>query len=187
MAEPASASASVPASVARIIVAGVGNVLHQDDGFGVEVVKALAAQIGHAPLPPGVELMDIGIGGMNLVQALEDRCDLLVIIDAVQRGGTPGTLYTLEPEVPKLDKMSLHEARDYLADTHYATPMRALAFAHSLGRSPLQVRIVGCEPVEADDIGIGLNGPVANAVDQACQRVRALVGARASIDPHRLE
>lgn len=156
----------------RVIVAGVGNVLHQDDGFGVEVVKALAR--GPA-LPAGVELLDIGIGGIALVQALEAPCALLIIADAVRRGGAPGTLYVLEPEIPALEALPLHEARDYLADTHYATPLRALAFARSLGRAPACVRILGCEPVQADDIGLGLSAPVAAAVEPACARIRDLV------------
>jgi len=156
----------------RIVVAGVGNVLHQDDGFGIAVLKALAAG---PPLPPGVELLEVGIGGMVLVQALEAPCDLLVIVDAVQRGGTPGTLYTLEPEVPAPQQMTLHESRDFFADTHYATPLRALTLARAIGRLPRVIRIVGCEAQEADEMGIGLNPPVAAAVEVACDRVRTLV------------
>jgi len=159
--------------VGRVIVAGVGNVLHQDDGFGVEVVKRIAADV--RSLPVGVELLDVGIGGMVLVQALEQACELLILVDVFQRGGAPGALYLLEPEVPDLESLSLHESRDYFADTHYATPMRALALARSLGRLPKRVVILGCEPEEAEDMGIGLNPAVAAAIEPACARVKALL------------
>jgi hydrogenase maturation protease len=42
--------------VTRTLIAGFGNVLRGDDGFGVEVIRQLEA----APLPPGVTLMEIG-------------------------------------------------------------------------------------------------------------------------------
>lgn len=156
----------------RVVVAGVGNVLHQDDGFGVAVAQKM---LDHPMLPPEVTVLDIGIGGMTLIQALEEPCNLLIIVDAYQRGGRPGDLYLLEPQVPDMTGLSLQESRDYFADTHYATPMRALAFSRSIGRLPPLIRIIGCEPVEADDIGIGLNPPVAAAVPSACALVKTVV------------
>lgn len=156
----------------RVVVAGVGNVLHQDDGFGVAVAQKM---LDHPMLPPEVTVLDIGIGGMTLIQALEEPCNLLIIVDAYQRGGRPGDLYLLEPHVPDMTGLSLQERCDYFADTHYATPMRALAFSRSIGRLPPLIRIIGCEPVEADDIGIGLNPPVAAAVPSACALVKTVI------------
>lgn len=109
------------------------------------------------------------------MQALEAPCALLIIAAAVRRGGAPGTLYLLEPGIPAPEALPLHEARDHLADTHYATPRRALAFARSLGRAPAGVRTPGGEPVQADDIGLGLSAPVAAAVEPASARLRDLV------------
>ena len=43
----------------HILISGVGNVLHQDDGFGVEVVRQLEKKNG---LPDSVEIMETGIG-----------------------------------------------------------------------------------------------------------------------------
>ena len=47
----------------RVLVAGFGNVLRGDDGFGVEVAQRLA---GHADLPAGAQVMEVGIGWMRL-------------------------------------------------------------------------------------------------------------------------
>ena len=56
---------------ARILVAGVGNVFFGDDGFGVEVARALS----HCPLPTGVTVMDVGIRSVHLAFALLDSVD----------------------------------------------------------------------------------------------------------------
>ena len=50
----------------KILIVGVGNVLHGDDGFGVELAWRLAKQV----LAPGVKVMETGIGGMSIVQEL---------------------------------------------------------------------------------------------------------------------
>ncbi|WP_052711153.1 hydrogenase maturation protease [Pseudofrankia sp. DC12] len=64
----------------RTLVAGVGNVLLGDDGFGVAVARRLAA--GPA-LPPGVTVADYGIAGTHLAFDAADSCDELLLIDAV--------------------------------------------------------------------------------------------------------
>ena len=68
----------------RILVAGIGNVLRGDDGFGPAVVQALLAR---GALPAGVHAVELGIGGVGLVHELMDGYDAVVIVDAVDRGG----------------------------------------------------------------------------------------------------
>ena len=78
--------------MSRVLVAGVGNVLRGDDGFGPAVIQRLGE------LPAGVEKVETGIGGVALLQELLAGCDALVLIDAVDRGAAPGTLFELEPD-----------------------------------------------------------------------------------------
>ncbi|GAA2459939.1 hypothetical protein GCM10010191_95410 [Actinomadura vinacea] len=78
----------------KVLVAGVGNVLLGDDGFGVEV----AGRLGAAPLPDGVRVADFGVRGVQLAHELLDGYDGLVLIDAVRLGDPPGTLSIIEPE-----------------------------------------------------------------------------------------
>ncbi|NBM18463.1 hydrogenase maturation protease [Streptomyces sp. GC420] len=78
----------------RTLVAGVGNIFLGDDGFGVEAVRALAAE----PLPGHAEVADIGIRGVHLAYQLLDGYDTLVLVDATARGGAPGTLYVIEAD-----------------------------------------------------------------------------------------
>src|SRR5437763_5407130 len=78
----------------RILVAGIGNIFLGDDAFGVEVVRRLSVR----PLPPGVEVRDFGIRGLDLVWAVQDGYEAVILVDAACRGGLPGTLCVLEPE-----------------------------------------------------------------------------------------
>jgi hydrogenase maturation protease len=148
----------------KILVVGVGNVLHGDDGFGVEVAHRLMAQ---ANVTDRVMLMETGIGGMSLVQELMYGYEALLIIDAYSNGGNPGKLYLLEPILPDTSNMNPHELRDYFADTHYATPLRALNLLDYVGELPKTIRIIGCEPEEMQDLRIGLSHAVAAAVSPA--------------------
>ena len=69
-------------------MAGIGNVFLGDDGFGV----ALADRLARRSCPPGVEVVDFGIRGMDLAYALRDGYDAALLLDAVPRGEPPGTL-----------------------------------------------------------------------------------------------
>jgi len=152
----------------RILVVGVGNVLHGDDGFGIEVADQLMKR---TDMPESVKVMETGIGGMTLVQELMYGYDALAILDAYKNNCSPGELYLLEPVLPDLSDMDAHERRDYFADTHYATPFRALSFIEHIGDLPETVRIIGCEPEEVDALRIGLSAAVAAAVPGAVKMV----------------
>ena len=147
----------------RVLVAGVGNVLHGDDGFGVE----LAARLSKRPWPDGVKVIETGIGGMTLVQELLLGYAALLLLDAHASGGVPGTVRLLEPALPDLSALDPHALRDYFADTHFATPMRALSLLERLGRLPSRIAIVGCEPVSHESMQLGLSAPVIAALDRA--------------------
>jgi hydrogenase maturation protease len=160
------------ASRRRVLVCGVGNVLRGDDGFGVRAAEALMAD---PRLPPHVRVIETGIGGMSLVQELMGGADALILLDAFDRGGAPGDVFVLEPELPDLSALSPHERRDWFADTHYATPLRALALAAAVAGLPPAVRIVGCQPLRTDEFAIGLSPPVEAAIPIAIERALALI------------
>lgn len=160
-----------PASL-KIIVAGVGNLLRGDDGFGVIVVRHLLEQ----PVPDGVLVLDIGIGGLHLVQALLDPVDALVVIDAMDLGRPPGTVLVVRPDVFDVTTLPLAEKHDQLAGLHYATPERTFMLAKALGVLP-PTWMVGCQPVDAEKPLEELSPPVLRAIPAAAAEVRALVTA----------
>ncbi len=155
-----------------MVVAGFGNVLRGDDGFGVEVVRRLQ-QSGAAP--DGTVLLEVGTGGIALAQELLTPCDRLVIVDAMERGGTPGSVYVL-----RVDDVE----RPRSVDMHMAVPARALGLAQALGALPREVFLVGCEPAVVDELTMELSDPVNRAVDSALVQVQTLLsrpfGSRAS-------
>ncbi len=161
-----------------VLVAGVGNVLRGDDGFGVAVVQHLAKR---RDLPPTVTVVEVGIGGISLVQDLLDGYDVLLIVDAVDRGGAPGTIYLLKPEVPDLATWPFEQRQDFLADMHMTTPARALILARALGVLPPTVYLLGCQPTTCDELIIGLSKPVelaiAPSVERLVSEIHRLAGA----------
>ena len=149
---------------ARTLVAGCGNVFFADDGFGVEVANRLA----RTDLPEGVVVRDTGIRGVHLVYELLDGWDTVILVDASPRGGTPGTVYLIEPD-PDLDPTAAPPL-----DAHGMNPDSVLAMVRILGGEIGRVLVVACEPAEITE-RIGLSAPVAAAVDQAVGMVRELV------------
>ena len=158
--------------MSKILIAGMGNVLRRDDGFGVEIAKRLAAD---STLPTDARVIEVGIGGIHLVQELMDGYDVLIIIDAVERDSAPGTLHVLEAEVPDLATWPENQRQDFLADMHYTTPSKALILAKALGILPPKAFIVGCQPVEVDELGIGLSELVERAAPGMIQKIEQLV------------
>lgn len=155
----------------RTLVAGFGNVLRGDDGFGVEVIRRL--QESKLPLAD-VELMEVGTAGIRLAQELLTPYDRLIIVDAMTRGGAPGTVYVSEVK-------SVEPPGE--VDLHLAIPSRALAVAKALGALPGRVFIVGCEPAEVDELTTVLTPAVGAAVDTALSHVRRLVAGDRAADP----
>ncbi len=146
----------------RLLVAGVGNVLRGDDGFGPAVTQLL----GH--LPEQVDVVETGIGGIALLQELMAGCDGLVLIDAVERGAAPGTVFLITPEVND----AVH-----VPDVHLANPDRVLSMAKTIGVLPERVLIVGCQPAETDELCLSLSPAVQRALAIAVAKIEETVNA----------
>ena len=151
----------------KVLVAGVGNVLRSDDAFGVEVARRMEDM----ELPPGVKVVETGIGGMSLVQELQEGYDALIVADAVDLGRPPGHVMLILPEVIDVHDLEFDVRMDLLADMHLTTPDRALMLSKALGVLPPNLLMVGCQPVDADTPYQGLSDEVARAVDVAVHEI----------------
>ena len=153
---------------ARILVAGIGNIFLGDDGFGVEVAKELAGR----GLPDHVKVEDFGIRGMDLVYELLEDYEAVVFVDAVPRGGEPGTVYLIEPDI---------DPNTAGIETHGMDPVKVLSFARVLGAREPKTFVVGCEPLvvvtgdDYEDVLVELSEPVRGAVGVAVEMVESLV------------
>jgi hydrogenase maturation protease len=156
------------------IVACFGNVLRADDGVGPAVAQALIAD----DLPAGVRVLEVGIGGIHLVQELlVAAVDLLLIVDAVDLGRPEGSVVVQRPDVLDVRTLSVERRRDELADMHLATPARTLMVAFGLGVMPATTLVVGVQTTDTQEPRHGLSAAARRAVPVAVAEVRRLLAA----------
>jgi hydrogenase maturation protease len=122
----------------RAVVLGLGNSLRTDDGAGIHAVRRLSA---HGRLPKGVEAIDGGTLGLDLLPELRGVSHLLVL-DAVETGSLPGTLSTFTGA--ELSSLPASKSVHLLGLTDLLGAM------HLLGDSPSQVVLLGVQPGSID-------------------------------------
>lgn len=154
----------------KVLVAGVGNIFLGDDAFGIEVVERLAQR----ELPDHVRVVDFGIRSYDLAYALLEPWELVILVDAVPIGDEPGTVYTIEPELPRGNEVPTSTG----FDAHTMTPLSVLQMVAALGGERRRMLVVGCEPasIEPNEAGtMGLSTPVQNAVSAAIRTIEELI------------
>lgn len=134
-----------------VLVLGLGNLLHSDDGLGVHAIRGLE---NDPRVDPGVTLLDGGTHGLNLMPHLSGFRRLLVI-DAVDVGETPGTVVRFEGAalagLP--GKATVHQLG-------FADLMVAM---NLLGESPEELVVLGVQPLSTE-WSTELTPPVRNAL-----------------------
>lgn len=148
-----------------LVILGLGNLLCEDDGAGVEALRQLSLEW---IAPEGVDLVDGGTLGLALLPIVEDA-DALVIVDAVDADAAPGTLVMLEgDQVPRaaLERLSPHQVG--VADLLHG--------AMWLERVPPRLVLVGVVP-ERVGLGVDLSPAVAAAIPALVARVAETVRA----------
>lgn len=127
------------------VVLGLGNILNQDEGLGVEAVLLLEKRF---PAGAGWEFIDGGVMGLDLLPIVEQATHLL-ILDSVLAGGSPGDLIRLEKEeIPLYQgvKLSLHQT----------TFQEVLGLAQFRGHMPEHLVLLGIHPAELE-LGVGIS------------------------------
>ena len=148
---------------APVLVLAIGNILRQDDGFADAVLQALAEE----ELPEWVELFDAGTAIVDMMDIFHGR-EKLVVIDAVDGGGAPGTLYRFSPEEIESDAVALH-------DIHQVGLLETLKLGELVDCRPQEAVVIGVQPRQLN-LAIGLSDEVAAAVPQAVQLVKKEIG-----------
>lgn len=88
----------------RVLVAGLGNELLQDDGVGIHAVRLVQAQLTPRE-KRGVVVAEVGVFVLD-AQHLFEWADHIIAVDAMHGGKVPGTIYRAqvsdidEPIVP---------------------------------------------------------------------------------------
>lgn len=151
---------------APILVLGIGNILLRDEGVGVRAIEAMQGMT----LPPGVELVDGGTAGADLLDIISDRRKVIVI-DAMEADVEPGTIVRMgidDLAGPAACGVSLHEIG--LLET--------LAMTRHLGTAPQEVVIIGISPAEVT-AGDTLTERVLAALPHVIEQVLREIGHEA--------
>jgi len=150
---------------APILVLGLGNTLLSDDGIGPALLQQMAED--ESRWQGEVEFLDGGTQGLALLGHLSGR-RALIIVDALQKGKAPGTVYRLTlPEVRDLSK-------GRASSGHESNAGELLAAAELLDELPGQLFVVGVEP-EKIATGFGLSPAVEKALPVASDQVACLL------------
>jgi len=125
--------------MSRTLIVGIGNYIMTDDAAGIHAVNALKESY---TFPEGVELIDGGTKGVELLPFLED-CRRLMLIDAVDFREPPGTIRIIEGDEMKafLDlKFSVHQIG--IPDMLFALEFK--------GIKPPEMCLVGIQPASLE-------------------------------------
>ncbi len=152
----------------KILIAGIGNELRQDDAFGMILASRILEE---AVLHENIKVIEAGSAGIHLVQELYDKYDMVVILDTVQWGDAPGTVSLKEIEVKDVREMPTEQKNSFFADMHYINPVKALMMAKALNIIPEKVYFLGCEAADIDDIDVGMSPVVLNAIPVAYNKL----------------
>jgi hydrogenase maturation protease len=144
-----------------ILVLGLGNILLSDEGVGVRVVEALQERYR---IPDGVDVVDGGTSGMDMLDMIANR-DHLIVIDAVNTGEPPTTVLRLTGEaVPVFFRSKISPHQLGLSDV--------LAALRLLEAEPAGITLIGIVPA-ALDLGLELSPTIAAKLDDLVGMVRA--------------
>jgi hydrogenase maturation protease len=156
-----------PETVApRILVAGIGNRLRGDDGFGPRVVDLLSS----SKLPDGVVTRDFGTAGLTIATELSDY-DVAIFLDSAEFEGEPGNIQKSRLKVESGIDDSAELARLTL---HEVGLEGLLKFSKSIETLPEKVYLIGCKPRVLVPT-LELSPEVESAVEEAASIVMDMV------------
>jgi hydrogenase maturation protease len=155
MTNPNRKTSDMVSAKADVLILGIGNILLSDEGVGVHAIRLLEER----ELPPGIDILDGGTSGADLVDHLDGRTKV-VVIDAALGDGAPGTVYRCEGD----DLIEQHSA----LSLHEFGLVESLRLAKQLGCSPGCVIVLGIQPATME-VGMDLSPIVAAVLPSVIQ------------------
>ncbi len=142
----------------RILIVGLGNLLLSDDGVGVHAIRELQKNS-----PPGVLAVEVGTAVLDALHLFE-WAEKILAIDAMEGGGSAGTIYTLGGQEI--------EERGLRASLHEVDLLAALRFLPKQVNP--EITVLGIEP-ETIDFGVDLSPALQAALPQLVNSARNIV------------
>lgn len=150
----------------RTVILGIGNTILSDEGVGVHAVGAL---LTNYDLPAGVEVMDGGTAGMELLEPLSG-VNLLVVLDAVKSGRPAGTIVKIiGDEVPVFFRTKISPHQISICDV--------LASLELIGDKPKEMVLIGVEP-DSLELGLEMTPAIAACMSEMVDMAVAELAAR---------
>jgi hydrogenase maturation protease len=142
----------------RILVIGVGNAYRCDDAVGLWVTRRLQCEVSDE-----VMIQEESGEGTALMEAWKDA-DAVILVDAVQSGGEPGTISRFEVHGQALP------VEFFRCSTHAFSVADAVELARALRRLPPRLIVYGIEG-KTFAAGVGLSPAVEDAVEHVVTQV----------------
>jgi coenzyme F420 hydrogenase subunit delta len=147
----------------EIVIAGCGNPLFADDGFGPAVIE----EMQKLKLPDNVKLIDAGLGGPHFIFTLLDPevTKHLVIVDIADFGAEPGSITNLRVE--DLPPGAYRDAHSW----DLSEPLQRL-------KDHIKITIIGCQPkrVTSPEFEIGLSDEIIEAIPKTIRIILETIG-----------
>jgi hydrogenase maturation protease len=128
----------------KVLILGVGNLLLTDDGFGVHLVNSLK----ETAFPDNVSLLEAGTVSHQLIPLFRE-IDRLIVIDVVQAGDAPGSLFRFSPD-------DINFASEQKYSLHQISLTDVLTMAELTGGKPKTV-IIGVQPKDVSSWSLELS------------------------------
>lgn len=155
-----------------IVALGIGNLIHSDDGLGVHALELMRRD---ARVPKGIQLIDAGTSGLELLSYISDASHVL-LIDAVDVGEVPGTLIRMR----KKELMGLPGA----ASVHQIGLADLLATLPLVSSRPREIVLLGVQPFTTDwgtSLSAKVNAALSVLVDAAVEQLQSWMAERLSM------
>ena len=147
----------------EIVIAGCGNPLFADDGFGPAVIE----EMQKLSLPDNVMIVDAGLGGPHFIFTLLDPevTKKLIIVDIADYGAEPGSITKLRVE--DLPPGAYRDAHSW----DLAEPLQRI-------KDRIEVTIVGVQParVTAPEFEEGLSEELQEAIPKTIRVILEIIG-----------
>jgi len=155
----------------KILIAGIGNKLYSDDGFGPRVIEELT----NYGLPPEVDVIDYGTSVFKALLDMKDY-DLVIFVDAIDKGGRAGEIYIIHPLLDQQTK-----SNNLRISLHEIDLEKMLKTAKALKVLPKEVIIVGCQPKLLSE-GLEISEEVELAVEEAVAIILKILERKGVLD-----